>query len=79
MRANIAPDSLRCTVQAHTPHAESGHLGTEQLLALSYQASEVEECGKVMNGKVAGETWKTLRRQHPLYQLQKELIISCNK
>jgi hypothetical protein len=69
MRANIAPDSLQCMVQAHTPHAESGHLGTKQPLALSYQASEIEECGKVMNGKVAGETCKTLRRQHPLCQL----------
>ena len=69
MRAGIALDSLRCTVRARTPHAESGHLGTERLLALSYQVSAVEECGKVMNGKVAGETCKILHRRLPLCQL----------
>jgi len=48
-------------VQAHTPHAKSGHLGTEQLPASSCQALEVEEYGKDMNGKVVAETCKMLR------------------
>jgi hypothetical protein len=52
MQANIALDSLQCMVQAHTPHTENDHLGTEQPLALSCQASEVEVYETVMNEKV---------------------------
>jgi hypothetical protein len=78
MRVNIVPDSLRCTVQAHTPHAESGRLRTEQLPVLSYQALDVEECAKVMYGKVACEICKSFRRLHPPCQLQQELIILCS-
>ena len=48
-------------VQARTPHAESGRLGTKQLPASSCQALEAEECGKDMNEKVVAETCKMLR------------------
>jgi len=47
-------------VQAHTPHARSGSLGTEQLLASSCQALEAEEFRKGMNEKVVAETCKML-------------------
>jgi hypothetical protein len=58
MQANIAPDSLQYTVQAHTLHAENDHPGIEQLLASSCQASVVEGYVRVMNEKVVDGTCK---------------------
>ena len=58
MRADIALDSLQYMVRAHTLHAENDYLGTEQPLASSCQASEVEGSVKVTNGKVVDEICK---------------------
>jgi hypothetical protein len=60
-------------VQAHIQHAENGHLGNEQPLVSSCQASEIEGYGKVINDNVVDEICKKWRLQYPPCRLSMEL------